>query len=120
MSGSSWLLVSILFIAIPPVICCVDMMSCYDYFSVPSGVDEVNRAVTRLSHTEVVTVTMSDLCVFITVMLYYRNVYRSYYPIGRPVRATITLYPIGRPVRATITLYPIGRPVRGLLLHCIL
>ena len=31
------------------------------------------------------------------------------YPIGRPVRATITLYPIGRPVRATITLYPIGR-----------
>ena len=35
------------------------------------------------------------------------------YPIGRPVRATITLYPIGRPVRATITLYPIGRPVRA-------
>ena len=30
-------------------------------------------------------------------------------PIGRPVRATITLYPIGRPVRATITLYPIVR-----------
>ena len=48
------------------------------------------------------------------------------YPIGRPVRVTITLYPIGRPVRATITLYPIGRPVRAtitlypieLLLHC--
>ena len=36
------------------------------------------------------------------------------YPIGRPVRATITLYPIGRPVRATITLYPIGRPVKEL------
>ena len=35
------------------------------------------------------------------------------YPIGRPVRATITLYPIGRPVRATITLYPIGRPFRA-------
>ena len=35
------------------------------------------------------------------------------YPIGRPVRATITLYPIGRPVRATITLYPIGIPVRA-------
>ena len=60
MSGSSWLLVSILFIAIPHVICCVDMMSCYDYFSVPSGVDKVDRAVTRLSHTEVVTVTMSN------------------------------------------------------------
>ena len=43
-----------------------------------------------------------------------------YYPIGRPVRATITLYPIGRPVRATITLYPIGRPVLELQLHCIL
>ena len=40
------------------------------------------------------------------------------YPIGRPVRATITLYPIGRPVRATITLYPIGRPVRATH-HCI-
>ena len=33
------------------------------------------------------------------------------YPIGRPVRATITLYPIGRPVRATITLYPIGTTI---------
>ena len=35
------------------------------------------------------------------------------YPIGRPVRATITLYPIGRPVRTTVTLFPIGRPVRA-------
>ena len=34
---------------------------------------------------------------------------KKLYPIGRPVRATITLYPIGRPVRATITLYRIGR-----------
>ena len=31
--------------------------------------------------------------------------YTVLYPIGRPVRATITLYPIGRPVRATITLF---------------
>ena len=35
------------------------------------------------------------------------------YPVGRPVRATVTLYPVGRPVRATVTLYPIGRPVRA-------
>ena len=57
------------------------------------------------------------------------------YPIGRPVRATVTLYHYSvRPVRATVTLYPIGRPVRAtvyllypigiylleLLLHCIL
>ena len=34
-------------------------------------------------------------------------------PIGRPIRATITLYLIGRPVIATITLYLIGRPVRA-------
>ena len=40
-----------------------------------------------------------------------RSVRATITPIGRPVRATITLYPIGRPVRATITLYPIGRPV---------
>ena len=31
----------------------------------------------------------------------------------RPVRATITLYPLVRPVRATITLYPLARPVRA-------
>ena len=39
--------------------------------------------------------------------------YYLLYPIGRPVRATITLYPIERPVRATVTLYPIGRPIRA-------
>ena len=41
---------------------CVDMMSCYSYFSVLSEVVEasVDRTITRISHTEQVTVSVSN------------------------------------------------------------